>query len=127
VECELHLPQNLPRHPLSAEARHNLFLAFEETLNNALKHGRATRIRVDMQARRGEFEIQVEDNGCGFASEGVVSLNPGVAIVGGQRVGNGLRNLQQRLAEVGGLCRIRSQPGQGTTVTLTMPLAPAAG
>ena len=127
VECELHMPAHLPPHPLSAEARHNLFLAFEETLNNALKHGRATRIRVDMQARRGEFEIQVEDNGCGFASEGVVSLDPGVATMGGKRVGNGLRNLQQRLGEVGGHCRIRSQPGQGTTVTLTMPLARASG
>ena len=127
VECELHLPQNLPHHPVSAEARHNLFLAFEESLNNALKHGRATRIRVEMQARRDEFEIQVEDNGCGFASEEVVSLNPSVATVGGKRVGNGLRNLQQRLAEVGGLCRIRSQPGQGTTVRLTVPLTAAAG
>jgi ligand-binding sensor domain-containing protein/signal transduction histidine kinase len=126
VECELHLPQNLPRHPLSAEARHNLFLAFEEALNNALKHGRANRIRVGMQARREEFEIVVEDNGCGFAAEGVVSLDPAVATLGGKRVGHGLRNLQQRLAEVGGNCRIRSQPGQGTAVTLTMPLAPAA-
>jgi len=125
VECELHIPQNLPNHPLSAEARHNLFLAFEESLNNALKHGRATRIRVDMQARRHEFEISVEDNGCGFASEGVVSLNLGTTMVGGKRVGNGLRNLQQRLADVGGLCQIRSRMGQGTTVTLTVPLAAA--
>ena len=126
VECDLHIPQNLPNHPLSAEARHNLFLAFEESLNNALKHGRATRIRVDMQARRDEFEIHVEDNGCGFEAEGVVSLNPDTATVGGKRVGNGLRNLQQRLTDVGGLCRIRSRPGQGTKVTLTVPLAAAA-
>ena len=32
VDCELHIPQGLPHHPLSAEARHNLFLAFEEAL-----------------------------------------------------------------------------------------------
>jgi signal transduction histidine kinase len=38
-----------------------------------------------------------------------------------------LRNLQQRLAEAGGFCRIRSRPGQGTVVTLTVPLAATAG
>ena len=42
-----------------------------------------------------------------------------------KRIGNGLQNLQQRLADVGGKCGIRSQPGQGTTVTLTVPLAAA--
>ena len=43
----------------------------------------------------------------------------------GESDGNGMQNLQQRLADVGGKCSIRSQPGQGTTVTLTVPLAAA--
>jgi signal transduction histidine kinase/ligand-binding sensor domain-containing protein len=123
VECELHIPQGLPHHPLTSEARHNLFLAFEESLNNALKHGRASRIRVDMQAQPGQFEINVEDNGCGFDVEAVTSAKHDPAAVPEKRVGNGMHNLQQRLADVGGKCRIRSQPGQGTTVTLTVPLA----
>lgn len=127
VECELHIQQNLPHHPLSAEARHNLFLAFEEALNNALKHSRATRIRVDMQAGPGGFEIRIDDNGCGFAVDSHGALQPDVAVANGRRIGNGLRNLQQRLAEVGGLCHIRSRPGQGTLVTLTVPLMATAG
>lgn len=127
VECELHLPPNLPDYPLSSETRHNLFLAFEESLNNALKHSRATRIQVKMRASPKEFEITIEDNGCGFEVEAVASLMPGTVLAGGKRVGNGLRNLQQRLAEVGGRCHIRSRPGQGTVVTLAMPLAAAGG
>ena len=125
VECELHIPQGLPHHPLSAEARHNLFLAFEEALNNALKHGRASRIRVDMRAEPGQFEISVEDNGCGFDVEAITSAKPGPASLRKKRVGNGLQNLQQRLADVGGECSIRSRPGQGATVTLTVPLGAA--
>jgi signal transduction histidine kinase/ligand-binding sensor domain-containing protein len=125
VECELHIPQGLPHHPLSAEARHNLFLAFEESLNNALKHGRASRIRVDMQAEPGLFEINVEDNGCGFDVEAITSAKHDPTVLVEKRIGNGMQNLRQRLADVGGQCSIRSQPGQGTTVTLTVPLGTA--
>jgi signal transduction histidine kinase len=122
VECELHIPQNLPHHPVSAEARHNLFLAFEESLNNALKHGHASRIRVDMRAEPAQFEITIEDNGCGFEVEKLTSARRDPAAATAKRIGNGLQNLQQRLADVGGTCRVRSQPGQGTTVRLTVPL-----
>ncbi len=124
VECELHIPQGLPHHPLSAETRHNLFLAFEEALNNALKHGRATRIRVDMRIVPGQFEIRIEDNGCGFDAEKAVSAKPEPGAQTGRRVGNGLRNLHQRLTDVGGKCSISSQPGKGTTVSLTVPFKP---
>jgi len=122
VECELHIPQGLPHHPLTSEARHNLFLAFEESLNNALKHGRAARIRVAMQATPGQFEIRVEDNGCGFDVETVTSAKHDPAVLLEKRIGNGMRNLQQRLADVGGKCTIHSQPGHGTAVSLTVPL-----
>jgi signal transduction histidine kinase len=122
VECELHIPQGLPHYPLSAETRHNLFLAFEESLNNALKHGRASRIRVHMRAEPRLFEIQIEDNGCGFDAEAILSADQNSGVLAGRRIGNGLRNIQQRLAEPGGSCTIRSTPGQGTTVILSVPL-----
>jgi len=67
IECELHIPRDLPHQPLSAEVRHNLFLAFEEAVNNALKHGSASHLRVAMAAGApSRFEITVADNGCGF-------------------------------------------------------------
>jgi ligand-binding sensor domain-containing protein/signal transduction histidine kinase len=122
VECQLHIQQNLPDYPLSAEVRHNLFLAFGESLSNALKHGRAAHIRVVMQAEPTHFEITIQDDGCGFDTRATALLNPNLVTLGGKRVGNGMRNLQQRLGEVGGVCHIRSQPGQGTTVTLSFPL-----
>jgi ligand-binding sensor domain-containing protein/signal transduction histidine kinase len=125
VECELHIPQGLPHHPLSAETRHNLFLAFEEALNNALKHGKASRVRVGMEWRAAQFEIRVEDNGCGFAADELFSRVDSTRPPTGRRVGHGLRNLQQRLADVGGQCHVRSRPGHGTTVILTVPLRTA--
>ena len=44
IECELRLPSAIPDHPLSSETRHNLFLAFEEALNNTLKHSAASNV-----------------------------------------------------------------------------------
>jgi signal transduction histidine kinase/ligand-binding sensor domain-containing protein len=124
VECELHIPRGLPHHPLSAEARHNLFLAFEEALNNALKHGRASRLRVDMQIGTSQFEITIEDNGCGFDTESTKTL-PDQNGAANSRSGYGLRNMRQRLELLGGRCTIRSSAGHGTTVILSVPLAPA--
>jgi signal transduction histidine kinase len=112
VECELHIPRDLPHRVLSAEARHNLFLAFEESLNNALKHGRPTRVQIRMHTSGAQFEISVEDNGCGFDSRAPSAGS----------IRNGLRNMQQRLADVGGRCELSSQPGKGTSVRFCIPL-----
>ena len=125
VECELHIPRGLPHHPLSAEARHNLFLAFEESLNNALKHGRATRVQVNMRLETSRFDITIQDNGRGFDSVAVVfPPNESDAAAGKGR--NGLRNMRQRLDLLGGHCTIQSRPGHDTTVILSVPLAPEA-
>lgn len=124
VECELRIPRGLPHYPLSAEARHNLFLAFEESLNNALKHGRANRVRVDMHLEPSKFEITIEDNGRGFDPAVMETVSDENEPAAG-RHGNGLRNMRQRLDILGGQCTIRSRPGHGTTVILSVPLAPA--
>ena len=118
VDCELHIPGGLPEHPFSAETRHNIFLAFEEALNNALKHGRATLVRVDMKLEPGNFQIKIVDNGAGFDSAKNISAEPPP----GTRGGHGLRNMAQRLADCGGSCAITSAPGMGTTATFNVPL-----
>jgi signal transduction histidine kinase len=89
VECELHIPRSLPHQPLSAEARHNLFLAFEEVVNNALRHGRASHVRVAIAAHASRFEITVTDNGCGFDAAAERAAAAGAASRA-KRGGNGL-------------------------------------
>jgi len=124
VECEVRLPRAIPHHPLSSEARHNLFLTFEETLNNVLKHSGATKVKVEMNLTGLEFEINVTDDGRGFDLRSTPAGNGNAR---GQRGGNGLRNMRQRLADIGGECIIRSQPGQGTSVSLKLRLNGKAG
>jgi ligand-binding sensor domain-containing protein/signal transduction histidine kinase len=117
VEFEQNIARSIPHHPLSAEIRHNLFLAFEEALNNILKHAGATRVTLEMDCRPGAFVIRLADDGRGFDSVAPPPAGPAA-----KRGGNGLVNMRERLASVGGRCEIRSQPGQGATVTIAIPL-----
>jgi signal transduction histidine kinase len=99
----------LPSWPLSSEIRHNLFLAFKETLNNTIRHASASEARITLQPEQGGFLLTVTDDGQGFDPSAKATRNrPGG--------GNGLRNMHQRLAQIGGSCEIQSAPGAGTTV-----------
>jgi len=113
VECDVSIQNELPHVEMSAEIRHNLFLAFEESLNNILKHSGASRIRVQISANQGKLMITVHDNGRGFQQ---VSQN-------GSHEGNGLGNMRQHLGDAGGECSILSSVGQGTTVSLGVSLS----
>ena len=119
IECELRLPPEIPQHPLSSEARHNLFLTFEEILNNVLKHSAATSVRVAMSVNAHEFELKITDNGRGFDAEVPPGGDGGA---GAGRRGNGLRNMRQRLAAIGGTCVVASRAGAGASVTMRLGL-----
>jgi len=118
IECEIRLPHEIPHCPLSSEMRHNLFLTFEEALNNVLKHSAATKVKVEMTINADGCEVKVADNGRGFE---VPVLQANVPPRGG-RGGNGLKNMHQRLMDTGGECLFASQPGNGTTVTMCICL-----
>jgi ligand-binding sensor domain-containing protein/signal transduction histidine kinase len=120
VECEVRVSPDVPHYPLSSEIRHNLFLTFEEALNNVLKHSGAAGAKVEMIVHGLEFELKITDNGRGFA---VSALPPADGPARGGRGGNGLKNMRQRLTAVGGECTVSSRPGMGTVVTIRIRLA----
>jgi signal transduction histidine kinase len=112
--CRLDVMTRLPDHRLTAAARHNLFLAVKEALNNAAKHSGASEVCLRIQCPADELCLEVSDNGRGF--------DPAAA-----GPGDGLRNMRQRLAAVGGRTEIVSRPGQGTSVRFYFPLRGADG
>ena len=118
IECELDIPTQLPRHPLSSQIRHHLFLAAHEALTNILKHSGATRARVSMACAGDLFEITISDNGRAFDLSCIEAKTESAA----GAAGDGLTNMSQRLADIGGSCHIQSAPGQGTTIRFAMPL-----
>jgi ligand-binding sensor domain-containing protein/signal transduction histidine kinase len=118
LECDLRVQSEMPPLNVAAEFRHNVFLAFEESLSNVLKHARARRVQVQIQIDQGALLIRISDNGIGFSP----AARNGEGAGGGR---NGLNNMRQRLAEVGGDCLIQSRPGQGASVELRVALSPA--
>jgi len=96
-----------------------VFRAVRELVINVAKHARVGQVRVRLWQQEGTLQVEVKDNGAGFdlnnADEGR-SGKPG----GG---GFGLFSIRERLQHVSGVMDIRSQPGRGTTVILTVPCA----
>jgi signal transduction histidine kinase/ligand-binding sensor domain-containing protein len=109
IRCRLDFPEQLLERNVSADVRHNLFLVVKETLNNVVKHAEATEVSLQLAAVDGALRIVIDDNGHGFDGSSE------------HRWANGLKNMRQRMQEVGGQCRVESQPGQGTRVTLELP------
>jgi signal transduction histidine kinase/ligand-binding sensor domain-containing protein len=119
IRCRLDMPMQLPPWPVTAEIRHNFFLAFKEALHNAVKHSKTTEVRIAITIDSVGFSLSVEDEGCGFDPGAwerplVEPFRPGS--------GNGLANMRQRLAEIGGRCEIRSAPAAGAQVIFRVPV-----
>jgi signal transduction histidine kinase/ligand-binding sensor domain-containing protein len=117
IRCQLAFPENLPAVQLTAETRHNIFLAFQEALANALKHSAATKISAQLSCNNGTIEISITDNGCGFNVEA-----RGEAAMTEENGHLGLSGMYHRLRSIGGECQIRSSPAEGTFIKFVLPL-----
>jgi len=120
IRCRLDIPLESPSWRLTADVRHNMFLAFKEALHNVVKHSGASETSIRLTTGINSFELVVEDNGRGFKSD--ISREHLPDNSARLSAGNGLENMARRLAEIHGLCQIQSAPGQGTKVIFTVPL-----
>jgi signal transduction histidine kinase len=113
LSCRIDANESLPSLTLSAQQRHNLFMAVKEALNNAVKHSGASEVwlRIRWVVHRSALSVTVEDNGRGF--------DPAACREGG---GNGLANMRTRMHASGGETEFASSPGEGTKVHFTLPL-----
>jgi len=110
LRYRLEAPPQLPATILPPDLRHNIFLAFKESVNNVVKHAQATEVRIRLRLDGGRFVLEVEDDGCG----------PGRAATKTGR--NGLRNMRKRMEDVGGGFVLEPGAVRGTLVRLTAPL-----
>lgn len=114
IRCRLEMPLILPEKSLSAQVRHNLFLAFKEALNNAVKYAEANTVHIFLESHNSYFVLKVTDNGKGIEAN-ILSDSSRSSF------GNGLANMKSRLDEIGGKCNIYSAPDEGTTIEFKVP------
>jgi signal transduction histidine kinase len=104
IQCRLDAPPTLPVWPINGTTRHNIFLACKEAIHNAIKHSAAKHLQLRLTLREESFLLEICDDGIGL-----VATPP-------ESTGDGLFNMRERLASLGGACEISSVPGQGTTI-----------
>ncbi len=107
VECSVDLPEAIPERPVTPEMRHHLLLAVKECVSNIARHARATEVRLQVATNDNQLTIVLEDNGTGFAGTPQNST------------ADGLRNIRDRMAEIGGAFDLESRPGAGTRTRFT--------
>jgi signal transduction histidine kinase len=110
IELEFCL-QN-PAKSLPADTRLELVRIGKETLNNIVKHARASKVCVGLRYTKHVAVLNISDNGQGFALMPSSQVNEGF----------GLSSMRSRARQVGGNVRIESQPGGGTTVIALLPV-----
>lgn len=106
--------------PLADDMKVTLYQVAREVLINAAKHARPGQVAVETGCRGNRFVLTIRDDGVGFDLSSVV-------VDSTTRSGFGLFNIRQRMETLGGQVEIDSQPGRGTTVTVTAPLAGQGG
>jgi signal transduction histidine kinase len=100
---------------LAPEQEVIIYRIFQESLTNISKHARATRVTVAIDKSPGAIRFSIEDNGVGFKLEDLSRRNPVEA-------GLGLDSIEERARMLNGTLEIWSREGQGTRITLVVPL-----
>lgn len=104
VELEVTTGARLPE-PIEVAA----YYVASEALANTAKHARASHIEMSLERRDTGLLLEIRDDGVGGADPAG---------------GSGLLGLRDRVEALGGSIRIQSQPGNGTSITVELPLEP---
>jgi signal transduction histidine kinase len=92
------------RYPASVETA--IYFVVAEALTNIAKHAQARSAVVALGRENGKLLVDISDDGCGGAVP---------------HAGGGLQGLTDRVAAAGGTLRVRSEPGNGTTLHIEVP------
>jgi len=98
------------------EVEINLYRLFQEFLNNIIKHAKATQIKVIISRHPHCVDFRLEDNGKGFDPKTVLDYK-------NLHQGMGLATMEERVRMLGGVLKLESEPGQGTRLHFSVPVA----
>ena len=101
------------RRKLPPEWETNLLRIGQEVLTNVLRHARADKFQVLLVFDSSEIRLELRDNGCGFDPQR-------------KHEGFGLQGMRERAEGMGGRLTIQSVAGQGTAISIVLPVANAA-
>jgi len=114
IKLRWELADHLPE--LSKGIEDHLFRMLQEGMSNVLRHSQATSASVKLRVVDGRMlHLRVTDNGIGFETGDVKDTS------------YGLKTLQERANEIGGVVDFVSAPGKGTQVDVKVPIVSTEG
>lgn len=113
AECKTEFKVNGNPRRLSPLIENNLLRVGQEAITNAVRHGKAGHISMELDFGEKRFQLCVRDDGCGFDSSRPARSEAGFGLVG----------MRERARKLNGELTISSSPGKGAEVLLTVPLA----
>jgi signal transduction histidine kinase len=99
---------------LSAALETTIFRIVQEALNNAMRHSKSDRVRVEMVQQGNTLHLEVEDWGVGFCPDEIEAGHFGI------------RGMRDRARLFGGSLEVRVTPGDGSRIVVDLPIQEAA-
>jgi len=109
IDCEVSLSSE--ETALNRDQSTTMFRIFQETLTNVIRHARATKVEVRLREQNGKIVLEVADNGRGITQAEISDAKS-----------FGLIGMRERVEFIDGEVTIVGSPGQGTKITVTLPL-----
>lgn len=106
INYQINFPNEIPEVTLHPELKRNLFLTLKESLNNVMKHSKATEAVITFTIEKNNFHFSISDNGIGFSKEIKNAF------------GNGLTSMHKRMENIGAYLQLSSSPDQGTQIII---------
>lgn len=104
---------------LPSEVEVGLFRIAQGAISNIAEHSQAKKVTIALECQANELQLRVTDDGQGFDVSKLTEIEESGR-------GRGLFSMKERVSLLGGMCSVRSQPGQGTTVTAKVPIIRSA-
>ena len=108
IDLDFRTDPSIEEVKMDMEARRDFFLVFKEAINNIAKYSHANKAQVHLALHHHRLIMIVQDDGIGFDID--------------KADGNGLGNMYKRAASLKGRIQIQSKPGEGTRITLNIPV-----
>jgi NarL family two-component system sensor histidine kinase LiaS len=103
---------SIDTHDLPTDIEKELYFTLREGVLNAVRHSRATELRLSLARSKSGYEVKLSDNGVGF----VVGNTEGSSHYG-------LKGMRERIESIGGKFTLQTAPKKGTKIEISIPVA----
>jgi len=120
VTFDVHIETKGKDRHLSTEVEAGLFRWAQGAIGNIAQHSKARNTSIVVEYKENELRLTITDDGVGFDVSKITDIEESGR-------GRGVFSMKERIGLLGGICGIKSRPGQGTTVWGEVPISWGTG